>query len=208
MNRRLFIKNSLAHLGLISCGSISFGLLSSTIGCERHRYDRKKEQKGIELDLGPVKDLLFTQTHVPTKAVLLFRDINGWVALSTRCTFHGCDLTYQEPVLLCPCCKTPFEIETGRPYQGHTATRPLPWIEVSYKEGHLYAHPDREVKSDWRFTTPEIEEAVRKLKVQIRDEGISDNIKIPKSLMGKRGLDEERRMFLEEEQKYAPVKSN
>jgi hypothetical protein len=56
------------------------------------------------------------------------------------------------------------------------------------------------------FTTPEIEEAVRKLKIQVREEGVSDNVKIPKALMGERGLDEESQMFLEEQPKYAPSK--
>jgi len=175
------------------------------LGCERHRYDRTSEQSEVELDLGPVKDLLYTETHIPSKSVLLFRDINGWSALSTRCSYHGCDLTHQEPVLLCPCCSTPFDLN-GVPYSGYTATHNLPWMEVSYKAGHLYAHPGKEVSKTWRFTTPEIEESVRKLKIQVREEGVSDNIKIPKSLLGERGLDDEGQMFVEEQPKYAPVK--
>ncbi len=173
--------------------------------CERHRYVREKEQKEVELDLGTVKDLLITQTHIPIKSILLFRDIDGWSALSTRCTYEGCDLTYQEPILLCPCCHSTYDAGTGLPYSGSSASRALPWVEVSYREGHLYAHPGKPVDRKWRFTTPEIEEAVRKLRIQIRDEGV-EQVKIPKALMGKRGLDEEGQMFLEEQPKYAPEK--
>jgi hypothetical protein len=80
------------------------------LGCERHRYVRPAG----ELDLGAVKDLLYTRVHNHVKAVLLSRDADGWSALSTRCTYRGCDLTFQEPVLLCPCSKTRFALD-GRP---------------------------------------------------------------------------------------------
>lgn len=174
-------------------------------GCERHRYVREKEQASAELDLGPVKELLFTQTHIPIKSVLIFRDIDGWSALSTRCTYEGCDMTHQEPILLCPCCHSTFDMTRGLPHKGSKATQALPWLEITYREGHLYAHPGKTVKSDWRFTTPEIEEAVRKLRIQVREEGV-ENVKIPKALMGQRGLDDEGQMFLEEKPKYAPSK--
>lgn len=195
MNKK--ISPALFILCLIMCLSI--------LACERHRYERDKEQKEVSLDLGPVKELLYTQTHIPIKSVLLFRDIDGWSALSTRCTYKGCDLTYQEPILLCPCCGSTFDF-SGEPHQHSKASHPLPWMEVSYKSGHLYAHPGKPVKSSWRFTTPEIEESVRKLKIQVRDEGVSDTVEIPKTLMGERGLTREGPMFVEEQPEYAPVK--
>jgi nitrite reductase/ring-hydroxylating ferredoxin subunit len=173
--------------------------------CERHKYIREKEQRDAELDLGPVKDLLYNQTHIPLKSVLMFRDIDGWSCLSTRCTYEGCDLTYQEPILLCSCCHSTFDINSGLPHTGSHAARPLPWLEMSYREGHLYAHPGKPVDRKWRFTTPDIEEAVRKLKIQVREEGV-ESVKIPKALMGQRGLDDEEPMFLESQPKYAPSK--
>jgi Rieske Fe-S protein len=136
-SRRLFLLGTLASFFCIAC--------------ERHKYIREEEQKEMELDLGPVKELLFTQTHLPLKSILLYRDINGWSALSTRCTYEGCDLTYQEPILLCPCCFSTYDMFTGLPHEGSTATRDLPWFEVTYKAGHLYAHPGKRVDRKWRL---------------------------------------------------------
>jgi nitrite reductase/ring-hydroxylating ferredoxin subunit len=148
--------------------------------CERHRYIRP----AAELDLGAVKELLYSTVHVRSKAVLLYRDVDGWSALSTRCTYRGCDLTHQEPVLLCPCCRTRYDL-SGKPHQGWPATHPLPWIDVYYKDGHLYANPGKVRSPSWRFTTPEIEEAIRKLKKRVKLEGLKDEVVIPEVLKGK-----------------------
>ena len=129
----------------------------SLISCERQKYIRPE----ADLDLGPVKSLLYVKTHVPIKSVLVFRDVDGWHALSTRCTYDGCDLTYQEPVLLCPCCRTRYTLD-GVPYQGGKARRNLPWVELSYRDGHLHSNPGKFKNPNWRFTSPEIEEAIRK----------------------------------------------
>jgi hypothetical protein len=181
-SRRFFILGGVSSIGLMAC--------------ERSIYKREEEQKDLELDLGPVKTLLYTQIHIPVKAVLLFRDIDGWSALSTRCTYHGCDLTFQEPILLCPCCKSQFGMD-GQAYAGGVATRPLPWVEVNYKHGHLYAYPGKVVDSKKRFTTPEIEAAVRKLKLQIRDPNIASEAKIPDALLGSRAEEDEGPMFID-----------
>lgn len=174
---------------------INLGLsaLALSLGCERHRYIRPE----TELDLGAVKALLYSRTHVPIKSVLVYRDVDGWSALSTRCTYDGCDMTFQEPVLLCPCCRSRFTLE-GIPYEGVTARRPLPWIEVYYREGHLFANPGKVKDKAWRFTTPEIEDAIRKLRKDIKREDLDDEVKIPKILKGE-GDKEVGMMFLEED---------
>lgn len=180
------------------------GTLLSTllIACERSSYFREKEEINAELDLGAVSSLLFSQLHIPEKAILLFRDIEGWSALSTRCTYHGCDLTFQEPILLCPCCKSAYAL-TGDVYSGGKASRALPWVTVGYRDGHLYAYPGKVTDSKQRFTTPEIEDAVRKLKVQIRDTSVAAGVKVPDALLGQKGEDSEGPMFLEEKQVLA-----
>lgn len=187
-SRRLFILGGISSVGLLAC--------------DRSVYRREEEQKNQELDLGPVKNLLYTQIHIPVKSVLLFRDIDGWSALSARCTYHGCDLTFQEPVLLCPCCKSTFSLD-GQPHADGVATVPLPWIEVGYKDGHLYAYPGKVVSKSKRFTTPDIEAAVRKLKLQVRDPSISSEAKIPESLLGARDPEEDGPMFLDGKQDLA-----
>ena len=183
INRREFLINI----------ALTLPTLAFLQACERHRYIRPEE----ELDLGTVKELLYSSTHIPIKSVLVYRDIDGWSALSTRCSYDGCDMTYQEPVLLCPCCKSRFTLD-GIPYEGVTASRALPWIEVYYREGHLYANPGKIKDKKWRFTTPEIEEAIRKLRKEVKREDLDDEVKIPKLLTGE-GDKEVGMMFLEED---------
>ena len=181
-SRREFVR------GLGLAGSL---LLLGGLGCTRHRYIRDAK----ELDLGTVRELLYTRLHIRSKAILLFRDADGWSALSTRCTYRGCDLTYQEPVLLCPCCRTRYTLE-GVPYQGFAATESLPWVDVYYREGHLFANPGKIREAKFRFTTPEIELAIRKVKARIKDEDINDEAQVPPALIN--GLEvEPGRMFLE-----------
>lgn len=171
----------------------SLPMFIGTQGCERHRYVRP----GEELDLGTVRELLYSVVHVRTKSILVFRDADGWRALSTRCSYNGCDLTYQEPILLCPCCRSTFDMD-GVPERGGLARRNLPWVKIEYKEGHLFAQPGEIVSSRTRFTTPEIEEAIRKLRERIKQEGVGDEVKIPEVLMGQ-GSGEGGGMFLEDD---------
>jgi hypothetical protein len=79
-----------------------------------------------------------------------------------------------------------------------TATRNLPWMEVYYRDGHLYGNPGKIRPKSWRFTTPEIEEAIRKLRKRIKEEGLKDEVKIPPILYGK-GDGEFGMMFLEDD---------
>ena len=175
-------------------GKIVSGLCvaSGFVACERHRYIRPAE----ELDLGKVKSLLYRQVHLPEKSVLVFRDVDGWSVLSTRCTYRGCDLTFQDPVLLCSCCRTRFTLE-GVPHSGWPATRPLPWLNVTYRDGNLYASTDIARDKEWRFTTPNIEKAIRELRLRSKEEGFGDETKIPDVLIGK-GDREVGGMFVEE----------
>ncbi len=163
------------------------------IGCERHRYIRPPG----ELDLGTVRELLYNVVNVRQRAVLVYRDTEGWRALSTRCTYNGCDTTYQDPILLCPCCRSQFDLE-GRPLQGSKAKIAMPWMEISYRDGHLYADPGKVVAPTYRFTTPAIESAIAKLRERIKDESISDETKIPEILLGS-GTGEPGQMFLEDD---------
>ena len=188
LDRRAFIK---------SLSALSLGLCAP-IGCTRHRYVRPAG----ELDLGAVKELLYRVVHIRERAILLFRDIDGWSALSARCTYRGCDLTFQEEQknLICACCHTRFEL-TGVPYSGYPATELLPWVGLSYKDGHIYADPGVIKPRSYRFTTPEIEEAIRELRRRIKEEGLSDEIKIPEILLGS-GDGEVGGMFLEDDPNF------
>lgn len=186
MDRRKFIQQSVSVFCLAQFGA----LLSA---CNRHRFVRPSE----DLDLGSVRELLYSQVHVPARAALVFRDINGWRALSTRCTYIPCDLTYQDPVLLCPCCRSRFDLE-GRKLEGSLAPDNLPWMEMFYKDGRLYANPAKIVPATYRFTTPEIEASIKLLRERIKDEGVGDEAKIPEVLLGE-GNRDSGKMFLDED---------
>jgi len=71
-------------------------------------------------------------------------------------------------------------------------------MEISYRDGHLYADPGKIVGASYHFTTPEIENAIRSLRERIKDEGIGDEAKIPDVLLGG-GTGEPGQMFLEDD---------
>ncbi len=176
-----------------SLAAASLPLFVSVSACERHRYIRPAG----ELDLGTVRELLYSVVHVPRKSALVYRDEDGWRALSTRCTYNGCDLTYQVPILLCPCCRSEFDL-TGHALKGGKATHDLPWMEITYREGHLFADPGHMVAETNHFSTPEIEAAIHSLRERIKDEVITDQVKIPEVLMG-HADGEPGRQFLEDD---------
>ena len=164
-------------------------------GCERHRYIRPAG----DIDLGTVRELLYTQVHVREHSALVYRDEDGWRALSTRCSYNGCDLTLQDPVLFCPCCRSEFNLQ-GLPFKGGAATHELPWMGMSYRDGHLFADPGKIVSAATQFSTPEIEDAIHRLRERIKEEKITDEIKIPEILQGEAGsAGEPGRQFLEDD---------
>lgn len=177
---------------LLTLGALGVGALGLS-ACDRHRYIRPAG----DLDLGTVRELLYSVVHVRNRAVLVYRGADGWQALSIRCTYDGCDCTYQDPVLLCPCCRSRYDLQ-GRPLKGQSARHPMPWMSISYKDGHLFADPVKLVNAEYRFTTPEIENAIRSLRERIKDEGIGDEAKIPEILLGS-GTGEPGQMFLEDD---------
>ncbi|MFN8388881.1 MAG: Rieske 2Fe-2S domain-containing protein [Bdellovibrionota bacterium] len=189
-SRRAFLR-SLTLAAVAGC----FPLL----GCERHRYIRPT----AELDLGTVRDLLYSMVHVRIKSALVYRDGDGWRALSTRCSYDRCDLTlqtietYRDQYLLCPCCRSEFDL-MGHPHPGGKAAHELPWMTLSYRDGHIFGDPGKPVSESTHFTTPEIENAIHRLRERIKEEGVGDEVKIPEILMGQAD-GEPGRQFLEDD---------
>lgn len=170
---------------LLDRRSFLFSLLALAFSaCTKHRYVRPAGR----LELGKVRELLYTSIHVRSKATMVFRDGAGWSALSARCTYEGCDLTYQfqTRTFLCPCCKSEFKLN-GENFSGGQAKDPLPWMNIVYQDGSLYAEPDKIVDAKFRFTTPEIEQAVREARIPIKELAVQDEVKIPDILQGKGG---------------------
>lgn len=130
-------------------------------GCER-RYTRKNAVH----NLGPVKDLLSSMQHIASKKMLVIRDDGGWAAMSTSCTYDGCDLTFQDTTLLCPCCRSLYD-HGGSVLRGK-ATVGLSWYQISYSEGSLFADSGKPVDPSIRFTTPKLEAALKKLREKLQ----------------------------------------
>lgn len=145
--------------------------------------ERKFVRPGGLHDLGAVKDLLSGKQHIADRSILVYRDDNGWAALSTRCTREGCDLTYQPETLYCHCCDSLFS-HTGAVLRG-PATMPLPWYKVFYEDRHLYADSGEMVDANFRFTNPAIEQAIQELlKAEKTEETTVRPNEIPKVLQG------------------------
>ncbi len=199
---RLIDGKMLSRRELLRGLACSAALMLLPCGCVRHRYHRPPG----ELDLGALKELLYDRVHIRSKAVLLFRDIEGWYALSARCTYEGCDLTFHEPVvdtpnLLCSCCRTRYNLQ-GLIIGEGAARDPLPWIDLYYRDGHLYANPGKLQSASWRFMSPEIRKAEEVLRQRVKPESLQDEVKIPDVLKG----DPDREpgpMFLDEDPNLA-----
>jgi nitrite reductase/ring-hydroxylating ferredoxin subunit len=145
-------------------------------GC-RQNYERPYG----EFDLGDVGQLIYDMQFVRDKAMLLFRDDNGWSVLSTRCTHEGCELSLQEDNLLCMCCGSTFS-HRGL-VQKEPARRNLPWYRLRFADNHLYALAGEEVDSSYRFTTPELTKALEKVGERLK-EGVRPGGRIPEILLG------------------------
>ena len=153
-------------------------LLSAGVGCKK----QFRRPHG-ELDLGEVKELLDPKMHIPEKAMLLFRDDRGWSVLSTRCTEEGCDLTYQDETLFCPCCRSYYD-HRGRVISGRAPAN-LPWYQIRYSDGRLYADPGKIVESGYRFQDPELEKDVSEMREKRREAGYTTKATVPENLTGK-----------------------
>lgn len=146
--------------------------------CKSRSYSRPP---GL-LNLGEVKTLLFEKQHIADKAILLYRDDQGWSALSTRSTYSGCDLTYQDQILLDSCSDSRFAHD-GRVLRG-PASRPLPWFGLMYKDNRLFVDTGEKVDASYRFTTPEIEKAIKELRRKLAEDDSARGVKIPQILLG------------------------
>lgn len=165
-------------------------LLSSLFGCKQG-YSREPG----EHNLGAVQDLLYTQQLIRDKDILVYRDPSGWSAMSTQCTHEGCALSYQEERFLCTCCGSIYD-HVGSILKGPAKVE-LPYFEIKYVEGSFYADSSKVVPSTYRFTSPELEEAIARLDVRIKKEGTRAGTQIPEILLGKGDQTESGPMFEE-----------
>ena len=178
MKRRDFLKFSIVTTLAMPLGSL--------VSCSKS-YQRKAEL----INLGQIKSLLLKVQYLRSQSILLFRDDQGWSALNMRCSYEGCDLTYQENSLYCSCCRSHFAFD-GRVLAGK-AKNNLPFYELSLKVDQivvdenqppkkqfiLVADTSKIVKQNYRFTTQEIEDALSHFKDAIGKSQVLGN-EIPK----------------------------
>jgi hypothetical protein len=177
-SRRVFLK------GTIVCLS---GLLFS--GCDQS-YIRPPG----EHDLGTIAELLARETHLKGKAFLVLLDERGWSVLSTRCTKEGCGLSLQDNELICPCCRSVFS-RAGEVLVG-PAEKPLPWYEIRYVDGRLYANSGAPTDINHRFITPSLEATMKDVSRYLTEREANKLTKVPDILLGEPN-DDVGKMFVE-----------
>lgn len=134
------------------------------------------------VDLGKIEELLQPLQHLPQSSALVTLDEGGWAAMSTRCTHEGCGLSLHEGNLLCSCCRSVYDLN-GKVLKGPTS-KDLPWMEITFENGHLYAHPKKVVDQKYRFTNPKITESIKKLLSTVKEFGTHKPREIPAVLLG------------------------
>lgn len=162
---------------LRSCAAAA-GTLMLPLGCKKN-YVRPPGYH----DLGRVEGLFYSRLHIRDRSILLYRDDKGWAALSTQCTYEGCNLTVNESQssIYCSCCRSLYtmigDVQVG------PATESLPWFEIVFKDKHLYAVADKLVPRDYRFNTPELDEMIKQIRAT-KTESPFNNTRVPHELLG------------------------
>jgi len=101
--------------------------------------------------LGPPEQFAVgTETAFSDKNLVLFRDDEGFYAITSTCTHLGCTVARTKEGFACPCHGSRFD-SRGR-VVGGPAPRPLPWLEVSRSaNGDLVVNADNEVAEGTRY---------------------------------------------------------
>jgi cytochrome b6-f complex iron-sulfur subunit len=94
----------------------------------------------------PGSETLFAEDNL-----VLFRDDEGFYAISTTCTHLGCIVARSPQGFACPCHGSRFDSRGN--VVGGPAPRPLPWLEVSRAaDGQLVINADTEVPEGTRYS--------------------------------------------------------
>ncbi len=101
--------------------------------------------------LGPPEQFAVgTETVFADQNLVLFRDDEGFYAITSTCTHLGCTVARTKEGFACPCHGSRFD-SRGR-VVGGPAPRPLPWLEVGRSaNGDLLVNADNEVPEGTRY---------------------------------------------------------
>jgi len=91
-----------------------------------------------------------SETVLAEEGLVLFRDNDGFYAVSAVCTHLGCTVAWSKDGFACPCHGSKFD-SAGRVVAG-PAPRPLPWLELARAaDGQLIVNADNEVPEGTRY---------------------------------------------------------
>jgi len=91
-----------------------------------------------------------SDTVFADQGLVLFRDNEGFYAVSAICTHLGCTVGRSKDGFACPCHGSRFD-NAGKVVAG-PAPRALPWLELARAaDGHLIVNADNEVPEGTRY---------------------------------------------------------
>jgi len=101
--------------------------------------------------LGPPEQFsVGTETAFSDQTLVLFRDEEGFYAISSTCTHLGCTVARTQDGFACPCHGSKFDAKGH--VVGGPAPRALPWLEVGLAaNGDLIVNADNEVQDGTRY---------------------------------------------------------
>ncbi|ADU31183.1 ubiquinol-cytochrome c reductase iron-sulfur subunit [Evansella cellulosilytica] len=136
-NRRAFLKTAVgASIGL-GLATVPFSV-RAVMGLTEPDFERVEIVDLEALPKGESKTFYYPTENDP--ALLIHTPAGELVAYNSACTHLMCPVFYQkeEDILLCPCHKGYFDVNSGHPVAG-PPQRELPLIEVEVDQGKVYA---------------------------------------------------------------------
>jgi len=144
VNRRSF-------LSIASLGTFFAAIGTAIVGILRLPNPAVLPGPVRRFNLGPPEQFAVgTETAFADQNLVLFRDDEGFYAITSTCTHLGCTVARSKEGFACPCHGSRFD-SRGRVIGG-PAPRPLPWLEVSRSaNGDLVVNADNEVQEGTRY---------------------------------------------------------
>jgi cytochrome b6-f complex iron-sulfur subunit len=140
-----------SFLSLAAIGSFFAALGTAAVGILRLPSPSVLPGPVRRFKLGPPEEFSTgSETAFPDHNLMLFRDDQGFYAISTTCTHLGCTVARGKEGFACPCHGSRFDNRGN--VIGGPAPRPLPWLEVSRAaNGELIVNADNEVQEGTRY---------------------------------------------------------
>ncbi|MCH1626335.1 ubiquinol-cytochrome c reductase iron-sulfur subunit [Fredinandcohnia quinoae] len=136
-NRRSFLKSAVG-------ASVALGVATLPISIKAMMNDGEEDDLRYEIaklsDIKKGESLNFNYPTEEEPAILVHTKDGELKAYNNKCTHLQCPVFYEkeEDVLLCPCHKGFFDVNSGHPIAG-PPQRELPLIELEVKGGIVYA---------------------------------------------------------------------